>query len=52
MLHFSHIAAYYAHLYETGIRTARERQGLSAMQFDYSQGSRDANYAAKFFRWT
>lgn len=51
MLHFSHIAAYYAHLYETGIRTARERSCLSALHFEYSQGSSDARFAAKWFRY-
>jgi hypothetical protein len=52
MMHSAHIAAFYDWLYRTKAgTTARERHSLSALAFEYSQAAKDAQFAAKFFRY-
>lgn len=52
MMHSAHIAAYYDWLYRTkAATTARERNYLNALAFEYSQAAKDAQFAAKFFRY-
>lgn len=51
MNHCAHVAAYYDWLYRTGVKTPRERNCLNTLAFEYSQASKDATFAVKYFRY-
>lgn len=52
MQHCAHVAAFYDWQYRTKAgTTCQQRNSLNALAHEYSQASKDAKFAAKFFRY-